>query len=117
MTMKVKFAAFNQVTRSRSFPGAIARHDMLRQASVDLVRTLLPAANGVRLLGATVSNFDQQSTSATDGLPLFEIGEVITRPSEGDSTAAAARPGLWRDNVVIPRSPSIVGASAHQQTS
>jgi hypothetical protein len=63
------------------------------QASVDLVRTLLSAAKGVRLLGVTVSNFDQQPTGATDGLPLFEIGEVIIRPSDCDSTAAPTSPG------------------------
>ena len=32
VTVKVKFADFHQVTRSRSFPAAIARHDLLRQA-------------------------------------------------------------------------------------
>ena len=85
VTVKVKFADFSQVTRSRSFPAVIVRHEMLRQASVDLVRTLLPAAKGVRLLGVTVSNFDQQPTGATDGLPLFEIGEVISRPSDWGS--------------------------------
>ena len=71
MTVKVKFADFSQVTRSRSFPAVIVRHEMLRQASFHLVRTLLPAAKGVRLLGVTVSNFVQQPTGATDGLPLL----------------------------------------------
>src|SRR5208282_381032 len=58
VTVKVKFADFQQVTRSRSFPTVIARHDLLRRASVELVRTVLPTAKGVRLLGVTVSNFD-----------------------------------------------------------
>ena len=39
VTVKVKFADFHQVTRSRSFSMVIARHDLLRQASVELVRT------------------------------------------------------------------------------
>ena len=43
VTVKVKFADFRQVTRSRSFSTVIARHELLRQASVELVRTLLPA--------------------------------------------------------------------------
>ena len=59
VTVKVKFADFHQVTRSRSFATVIARHDLLRQASLELVRTLLPTAKGIRLLGVTVSNFDQ----------------------------------------------------------
>jgi len=36
---------------------------------------------------------EPQLTGATDGLPLFEIGEVIIRPSDGASTTAAAGPG------------------------
>src|SRR5271166_1438968 len=72
VTVKVKFADFQQVTRSRSFPTVIARHDLLRRASVELVRTVLPTAKGVRLLGVTVSNFDP--TPADDnGLPLFGV--------------------------------------------
>jgi DNA polymerase-4 len=77
VTVKVKFADFRQVTRSRSFATAIARHDALRQASLDLVRTLLPTAMGVRLLGVTVSNFDQASVDASEELPLFGVGEAI----------------------------------------
>ena len=77
VTVKVKFADFHQVTRSRSFPMAIARHDLLRQASVELVRTLLPTAKGVRLLGVTVSNFEQVPISAADELPLFDAAEAI----------------------------------------
>ena len=57
MTVKVKFADFQQVTRSRSFAMVIARHDLLRQASLELVRTLLPTAKGVRLLGVTRIEF------------------------------------------------------------
>ena len=68
VTVKVKFADFRQVTRSRSFSASVARHDLLRQASVELVRTLLPTAKGIRLLGVTVSNFDN---SLADELPLF----------------------------------------------
>jgi len=74
VTVKVKFADFQQVTRGRSFPMAIARHDLLRRASVELVRTLLPTAKGVRLLGVTVSNFDSMPADADKALPLFGVG-------------------------------------------
>src|SRR5580700_3800591 len=70
VTVKVKFADFRQVTRSRSFSTVIARQDLLRQASVELARTLLPTARGVRLLGVTVSNFDS-APAKDDELPLF----------------------------------------------
>jgi DNA polymerase IV len=80
VTVKVKFADFRQVTRSRSFPGVIERHDLLRQASVELVRTLLPTAKGVRLLGVTVSNFDQALISGASELTLFDApGAVIPK--------------------------------------
>jgi DNA polymerase-4 len=69
VTVKIKFADFRQITRSRSFPAAVVSQDHLRRASLDLVRTLLPPALGVRLLGVTVSNFDGQR--AENELPLF----------------------------------------------
>jgi DNA polymerase-4 len=78
VTVKVKFADFHQVTRSRSFPSAITRHDLLRQTSVDLVRTVLPTAKGVRLIGVTVSNFDQRPVATAGELPLFSLEEPIT---------------------------------------
>jgi DNA polymerase-4 len=71
VTVKVKFADFHQVTRSRSLPTPIARRDLLRQLSVDLVRTVLPTPKGVRLIGVIVSNFDQRPVMAAGGLPLF----------------------------------------------
>ena len=77
VTVKVKFADFRQVTRSRSFPTPIAHPDLLRQASVELIRTLLPTAKGVRLLGVTVSNFDHAPADAADRMPLFGIAETI----------------------------------------
>jgi DNA polymerase-4 len=92
VTVKVKFADFRQVTRSRSFPTVIARHDVLRQASVELVRTLLPTTKGVRLLGVTVSNFDQAPISAADKLPLFHTAEPIT--SQPAAAAGAAPTGV-----------------------
>jgi DNA polymerase-4 len=77
VTVKVKFADFRQVTRSRSFSTVIARHDLLRQTSIELVRALLPTAKGIRLLGVAVSNFDRVPASAADQLPLFDVGEAI----------------------------------------
>src|SRR5271165_1775655 len=80
VTVKVKFADFHQVTRSRSFPTAITCRDLLRRESVELVRTLLPTSKGVRLLGVTVSNFDRASFDANDELPLFGAGGATLPP-------------------------------------
>jgi DNA polymerase IV len=72
-TVKVKFADFQIITRSRSFSSAIARHETLRQASLALVRAVLPTTRGIRLLGVTVSNFDRDAGTSTEALPLFGI--------------------------------------------
>jgi DNA polymerase IV len=93
VTVKVKFADFRLVTRSRSYPTAVARHDLLRQASLELVRTLLPTAMGVRLLGVTLSNFDQAPADAAEALPLFEVGKAtVPRPDAAAHVAAIGRP-------------------------
>jgi DNA polymerase-4 len=90
VTVKVKFADFQQVTRSRSFSTVIARHDLLRRVSVELVRTLLPTGKGIRLLGVTVSNFDRPPAEADDELPLFGAGEAILSEADTASRDAAA---------------------------
>ena len=92
VTVKVKFADFRQVTRSRSFPTEIGRHDVLRRTSIELVRTLLPTAIGIRLLGVTVSNFEQAPAKADGELPLFGGGKaMVSQPGAAPSVAAAGR--------------------------
>ena len=68
VTVKVKFADFRQITRSRSQPSALGAEGQLRQASLDLIRSIYPPRMGVRLVGVTVSNFD---TGEPGDLPLF----------------------------------------------
>jgi DNA polymerase-4 len=70
VTVKVKFADFRQVTRSRSHPAVVADQTQLRQASLDLIRSVLPPEKGIRLVGVTVSNFEAPMRDAP-GLPLF----------------------------------------------
>ena len=91
VTVKVKFADFRQVTRSRSFPMSIARHGLLQQVSVELVRLVLPTVKGVRLLGVTVSNFDRAPTGTAGELPLFDAGEA---PSLADAASIIAPTGV-----------------------
>lgn len=87
VTVKVKFADFHQITRSHSFPAAISCHDVLTRASIALVRTILPTEKGIRLLGVTVSSFENAATPVT-GLPLFMGGGAgcpsATNPPELD---------------------------------
>ncbi|MEZ0223678.1 MAG: DNA polymerase IV [Alphaproteobacteria bacterium] len=69
VTVKIKFADFKQVTRSRSFTAPVAVQDTLRDAAVGLVRSVFPLMIGVRLVGVTVSNFDEERESA----PQFDL--------------------------------------------
>ena len=73
VTVKVKFADFQLITRSRTHPAPIARADDLRVASRDLIRGVLPTEKGIRLLGVTMSNFER-ATDRAPALPLFESG-------------------------------------------
>ncbi|MPY71268.1 MAG: hypothetical protein GEU92_14410 [Alphaproteobacteria bacterium] len=71
VAIKVKFADFRQVIRSRSFSASVVNHRQLRQVCLDLVRSLFPPAQGVRLVGVTVSNFAEGQERADNELPLF----------------------------------------------
>ncbi len=71
VTVKVKYADFQQVTRSQSFAVTVVRQDHLREASLDLVRSLFPPTKGIRLVGVTVSNFEEPHADIGDDLPLF----------------------------------------------
>jgi hypothetical protein len=55
VTVKIKFQDFRQITRSRSHQGVVDSHQLLRQASLDLVRSIYPPEKGIRLVGVTVS--------------------------------------------------------------
>jgi DNA polymerase-4 len=80
VTVKVKFADFQQITRSHSYPSAVAQHAQLRRASLDLIRSVFPLQKGIRLVGVTVSNFDAPVGEDT-GLPLFGLNKGIWDPS------------------------------------
>jgi DNA polymerase-4 len=70
-TVKVKYADFQQITRSRSRPAPIASYADLRDISLELIRSVLPSAKAIRLVGVTVSNFEQ-TAPALDEPQLFE---------------------------------------------
>ena len=69
VTVKIKFADFRQITRRRTLPAAIADRATLRAASLDLVRSIYPPEQGIRLVGVTVSTFG--APAQEQALPLF----------------------------------------------
>jgi DNA polymerase IV len=64
VTLKVKYADFQQITRSRSLINPVASRAELERFSFDLLSALMPIPKGVRLLGVTLSTL---RTEATDG--------------------------------------------------
>ena len=58
VTVKVKYADFQQITRSRSCEEAIGSKRDLQQISLDLLRPCFPPPRSVRLLGVTISNLE-----------------------------------------------------------
>ncbi|SNS17584.1 DNA polymerase-4 [Sphingomonas laterariae] len=64
VTVKVKYADFQQITRSRTIAGPIADRAHLHVLGVELVRSIFPLAKGVRLLGVTLSNLEDAAAPA-----------------------------------------------------
>lgn len=67
--MKIKWADFQQSTRSRSQAAAVDSRDLLHAASLELIRSVYPLGKGIQLVGVTLSNFGAGSDSGGE-LPL-----------------------------------------------
>jgi DNA polymerase-4 len=70
VTLKVKYADFQQVTRSRSFATSVDSKAALEHASVELLKPLLPVSKGVRLLGITLSALEADENQVSPQLAL-----------------------------------------------
>jgi DNA polymerase IV len=70
VTLKVKYADFRQITRTRSLPGPVAGRNELERVSLELLQSLMPVPNGVRLLGVTLSML---GTDAAENSPQMRL--------------------------------------------
>jgi len=70
VTLKVKYADFQQITRSRSLTGVVADQGMLERISAGLLAALFPAQKGIRLLGITLSALAPADMTDAGQLPL-----------------------------------------------
>ena len=70
VTVKVKFGDFQQITRSRSGVGDIPSQAVLERLCRELVEGLFPLAKGVRLLGVTLSNLNNEQAAGGRQLTL-----------------------------------------------
>ncbi|QDK82525.1 DNA polymerase IV [Spirosoma sp. KCTC 42546] len=62
VTLKVKYADFQQITRSRTSLSVIADQSVFARISLDLLASLLPLPKGVRLLGVSLSSLQPIAT-------------------------------------------------------
>jgi DNA polymerase-4 len=70
VTLKVKYADFQQITRSRSVTGVVADQGTLERISSELLAALFPVQKGIRLLGITLSALAPADMTELEQLPL-----------------------------------------------
>jgi DNA polymerase-4 len=66
VTVKIKFADFRIVTRSRTASRPVTAHDLLHDISLALVRSIYPVTTGIRLVGVSVSKFSSDDDAQLD---------------------------------------------------
>ena len=72
VTLKVKFADFQQITRSRTLPQLVGGADEMIEVSQSMLADLFPVEKGIRLLGVTLSSLGEIAHSTeTKQLALF----------------------------------------------
>ena len=72
ITLKVKFADFTQITRSKSFAALVSSEGDFAAAGQALLKALHPLTKGIRLLGLGLHNLEQ-----ADGLAPLQLGLEI----------------------------------------
>jgi len=70
VTVKVKYADFEQITRGRSAAESVATRAALERISLGLLRPLFPPRRGVRLLGVTLSSLQAEARQGPAQLAL-----------------------------------------------
>lgn len=63
VVLKVKYADFRQITRSRTLAAPIRSAEELEEIAAALLEPLFPVSKGVRLLGVTLSSLEDQNAS------------------------------------------------------
>ena len=120
MTLKVKYADFQQITRSRTAASPFATRAELERQSFELLAQLFPLAKGVRLLGVSLSSLDEERTNEKPQLSLalrFAGGAAKASVAE-DAGASPRRRGrrgsrplrfpLFRFNARLRRIPGTI---------
>jgi DNA polymerase-4 len=70
VTLKIKYADFQQITRSQSLHSMVEVRMVLEKISLDLLRAQFPMTKGIRLLGISLSGLSSSGTVDAEQLPL-----------------------------------------------
>jgi DNA polymerase IV len=70
VTVKIKYANFQQATRSRTLSATVTSQEILRGVSIGLVRTVFPPTKGIRLVGVTLSSSERPDSTPPEQLQL-----------------------------------------------
>ena len=70
VTLKIKYADFQQITRSQSLRGVIEGRLVLEEICLDLPRARFPTAKGIRLLGISLFALSSAGAVGAEQLPL-----------------------------------------------
>ena len=73
VTVKIKYADFQIVTRSRTLAEPVSSREMLERTSIELVRSVFPLEKRVRLLGVSLSNMSSGAEPAAP-TPQLTLG-------------------------------------------
>lgn len=72
VTVKIKWADFQQATRSRSLASPVDTRAALHEASLALIRSVYPVPKGIRLVGVTLSNFASGGAKLDNEMSLLD---------------------------------------------
>ncbi|MBB4111862.1 DNA polymerase-4 [Rhizobium sp. BK226] len=70
VTLKVKYADFSQITRSKTVPSALPAIANLEEVVDMLLAPIFPPRKGIRLLGVSLSSLERRRSEATPQLQL-----------------------------------------------
>ncbi len=71
VTLKVKFADFEIITRSKSTPVAVSSRSDMERMAVTLLQNEMPLPKSVRLLGVSLSSFQTEIEGKPQLIPAF----------------------------------------------
>lgn len=71
VTLKVKYADFQQITRSRTVDISLRAASDVENIARDLLEPLFPTGKGIRLIGVTISSFSDDRRRGHDQLSLM----------------------------------------------